>query len=252
MHWNHTLLLFTAALVAGGLNAVAGGGSFLTFPSLIFTGVPPIPANATNTVALWPGAVASIFGFRQQYRGVEFKLLAEFIAVSFVGGAVGAQLLLHTPQHTFSKMIPWLMLAATLIFTFGRKAIRATRGEQGHHMSRPLALLLQLVVSVYGGFFGAGMGILMLAILTIMGYEHIHKMNALTSIFATAVNGVALVTFIVARIVWWPQALLMLLGAVIGGYWSAHYSQKVDPKYVRAFVILVGSSMTTYFFWKYF
>ena len=252
MHWNHTLLLFTAALVAGGLNAVAGGGSFLTFPSLIFTGVPPIPANATNTVALWPGAVASIFGFRQQYKGVELKLLTEFIAVSFVGGAVGAQLLLHTPQHTFSKMIPWLMLAATLIFTFGRKVIRATRGEQGHHMSRPVALLLQLVVSVYGGFFGAGMGILMLAILTIMGYEHIHRMNALTSIFATAVNGVALVTFIVAKIVWWPQALLMLLGSVVGGYWSAHYSQKVDPKYVRAFVILVGSSMTTYFFWKYF
>ena len=143
--------------------------------------------------------MASIFGFRQQYKGVELKLLAEFIVVSFVGGAVGAQLLLHTPQHTFSKMIPWLMLAATLIFTFGRKVIRATRGEQGHHMSRPVALLLQLVVSVYGGFFGAGMGILMLAILTIMGYEHIHRMNALTSIFATAVNGVALVTFIVRQ-----------------------------------------------------
>lgn len=252
MHWSHPILLFAAATVAGGLNAVAGGGSFLTFPSLIFSGVPPIPANATNTVALWPGSVASVFGFRRQYAGIERKLLAEFVLVSFLGGLTGAELLLHTPQHTFSRMIPWLMLAATLIFTFGRRIIRAIRGEEGHHMSRPWALLLQFIVTTYGGFFGAGMGILMLAILTVMGYEHIHQMNALTSIFATAVNGIALVTFIVAGIVYWPQALLMLVGSVIGGYWAAHYSQKVDPKYVRAFVILVGCTMTTYFFWKYF
>lgn len=242
-------LLFGAAVAGGALNSVAGGGSFLSFPALLFTGMPPVQSNATNTVALWPGALASAIGYRNELAGEKHALIVEFVVISLVGGIAGAVLLLHTPQSTFMKMIPWLLLVATLIFTFGGKITRALRAR-GYELSTPIVLLLQLITAVYGGFFGAGIGILMLAILSLIGMEHIHRMNGLKNILATCINGVAVIAFIMAGVVEWRQAALMIVGGIIGGYGTARFVQRLDPRYVRGFVIAVGFAMTAYFFWK--
>jgi uncharacterized membrane protein YfcA len=246
---SQAVLLFAAAVAGGALNSVAGGGSFLSFPALLFTGMPPVQSNATNTVALWPGALASAVGYRKELAGEKHALIVEFVVISLVGGIAGAVLLLHTPQSTFMKMIPWLLLVATLIFTFGGKITRALRAR-GYELSTPIVLLLQFITAVYGGFFGAGIGILMLAILSLIGMEHIHRMNGLKNILAICINGVAVIAFIWAGVVEWRQAGLMIVGGIIGGYGTAKFVQRLDPRYVRAFVIAVGFAMTAYFFWK--
>jgi uncharacterized protein len=243
------VLLFAAAIAGGALNSVAGGGSFLSFPALLFTGMPPVQSNATNTVALWPGALASAIGYRNELAGEKHALIVEFVVISLVGGVAGAVLLLHTPQSTFMKMIPWLLLVATLIFTFGRTMTKALK-SRGYALSTPIVLLLQMITAIYGGFFGAGIGILMLAILSLIGMEHIHRMNGLKNILATCINGVAVITFVWAGVVEWRQAGLMIVGGIIGGYGTARFVQRIDPRYVRAFVIAVGFAMTAYFFWK--
>jgi uncharacterized protein len=249
MTTKNSVLLFIAAVAGGALNSVAGGGSFLSFPALLFTGIPPVQSNATNTVALWPGALASAIGYRNELAGEKPALVVEFVMISLLGGIAGAVLLLHTPQSTFMKMIPWLLLVATLIFTFGGKMTHALR-VRGYALSTPIVLLLQLITAVYGGFFGAGIGILMLAILSLIGMEHIHQMNGLKNILATCINGVAVIAFIWAGIVEWRQAGLMIVGGIIGGYGTARFVQRIDPRYVRAFVIAVGFAMAAYFFWK--
>jgi len=253
MHMGNTVLLFFAAVLGGALNSVAGGGSFIGFPALLVSGIPPIQANATNTVALWPGSLASAGAFRRELSAHKDHLFWPFIITSIVGGATGALLLLHTPQATFTRMIPWLLLLATVIFTFGGQITRKLRQgkPEGHLLSTPVVLGLQLLTAIYGGFFGAGIGILMLATLAVTGMENIHQMNAYKNILATCINGVAVVAFIVARVVVWPQAALMIVGAILGGYGTASFVRRIDPRYVRAFVILVACSMTAYFFHKY-
>ncbi|MBP7145969.1 MAG: sulfite exporter TauE/SafE family protein [Acidobacteria bacterium] len=248
------ILLFGAALLAGALNSVAGGGSFISFPTLIFTGVPPIAANATNTVALWPGAVASVGAYRREFRGAGL-LLWVMALVSLLGGAAGALLLLKTPETTFVRVLPWLLLAATLIFALGpwlNERLRRARGNRPHPAGLVLAAaaLGQVVISVYGGFFGGGIGMLMLAALSLVGMTNIHAMNALKTLLSALINGVAVVAFAVAGVVAWPQALLMIAGAVVGGYGGAWYAQKIDPRLVRRFVVLTGAAMTAYFFWN--
>jgi len=244
VHIDHAALLFFAALAAGALNSVAGGGSFLAFPALLFTGMNAIAANATNTVALWPGTVASAFAYRREMRDeATWKMLAPLFAVTFVGSIAGAILLLETPEKTFTTLIPILLGAATLVFSFGprlRDVVKVAR-------SPVVGTLLQLVVAVYIGYFGAGAGILMLALFALMGMENIHTMNAFKTLLAALANGVAVVTFIVARKVVWPEALLMTVGAAIGGYGGAFLAQRVDPKRVRWIVIVIGCAMTVYF-----
>jgi len=255
MTLSHAALLFVAATLAGILNSVAGGGSFISFPALIFTGVLPIPANATSTVALWPGSVASIGGYRRKMPN-DVRRLAIFAAVSVLGGIAGAVLLLHTPQATFMHLVSYLFLAATLLFTFG-KSLSDRLGGVASRRGRPTRLalgggtLVLLLIAVYGGFFGGGIGIMMLALLNVIRMGDIHTMNAVKSLLVAAINGAAVVTFILARTVAWPQATLMLAGAVLGGYGGAHFAQKLDPKVVRRFVIVVGFSMTVYFLWRY-
>ena len=254
----HAALLFVAALLAGALNAVAGGGGFIAFPALLFAGILPIQANATNTIALWPGTVASTAAYRGELKGSRhWRAMLPLFIVSLIGALVGARLLLRTPQATFFHMIPWLLLAATLLFAFGGMAVKS-RGNSGLQdgaapdqktRMKIAVILLQLLVAAYIGFFGAGAGILMLALFTIMGLEHIHTMNAFKTTMASCANGVAVVTFIVARVVAWPQALLMIIGAVIGGYGGAWYAQRVNPKFIRGLVIAIGSGMSAYFFW---
>jgi uncharacterized membrane protein YfcA len=255
MIYINATFLFLAAALAGVMNSVAGGGSFVTFPTLIFTGVPPIPANATSTVAVWPGSLASVGAYRKALPR-DARLMLPLTAVSVIGGLLGALVLLHTPQATFMHLVPYLFLGATLLFTFGKK-LSASLGaivKTGHPPSRLAligAMLVQFAIAVYGGFFGGGMGILMLALLTMIQMEDIHSMNAVKSLLAVAINGAAVVTFIVAGAVRWPQAIVMIVGAVLGGYGGAHLAQKLDPRLVRGFVIVVGFSMTGYFLWRY-
>ena len=243
-------LLFGAALLAGALNAVAGGGSFIAFPALLVTGIPPIPANATNTVALWTGLLFSGGAFRGQIH-VPRQLLATLGTASMLGGIIGALLLLRTPAHTFMRVLPWLMLAATLLFLFGGKLIRP-RPEQAVHDLTTKALAgaacFQFLVAVYGGYFGGGMGIVILAMLTAFGMANIHQMNALKIFLSTATNGIAVAIFIASHAVFWREAMIMIAGAALGGFFGAHYSLRLPQKLVRCFVIAVGSSMTAYFF----
>ena len=232
------------------MNAVAGGGSFIAFPTLIFTGVPPIPANATNTVALWTGLVFSGGAFRR-HLNVPRRVLGSLFLVSLVGGMAGAVLLLRTPAHTFMHVLPWLMLSATLLFIFGRKLLRASQSGVAHEAgTRAIvsASFFQFAVAVYGGYFGGGMGIVILAMLTAFGMANIHEMNALKTILSSATNGIAVIVFIASHAVYWPQALVMIVGAALGGYFGAHYSLRLPPAWVRRFVIAVGSGMTAYFF----
>lgn len=252
---SHAILLFVAAFLAGAMNSVAGGGSFFSFPALIFTGVLPIPANATNTVAVWPGSVASVFSYWHRLPK-SARVMAPLITISLLGGVAGAVVLLHTPQATFMSLVPYLFGVATLLFAFGKR-LTAKLGKVVRNQGPPsLSLiagltLIQFFIALYGGFFGGGMGILMLAMLEMMHIEDIHAMNGLKALLGTAINGAAVVTFIVAREVEWPQAILMIIAAVVGGYGGAHYAQKLDPRWVRATVITVGTGMTIYFLWRY-
>ncbi len=244
------MLLFAAAVSAGVMNAVAGGGSFIAFPTLLFTGVPAIPANATNTVALWTGLAFSGGAFRRHVHA-QRRVLAALLTSSIAGGIIGALLLLRTPAQTFLRVLPWLMLAATLLFIFGRKLTRPGASLVVHEARAKtlfFATSFQFLVAIYGGYFGGGMGIVILAMLTAFGMSDIHQMNALKIVLSTATNGVAVAIFIAARAVYWKQALVMIAGAALGGYFGAHYSLRLSQKLVRGFVIAVGSGMTAYFF----
>lgn len=246
------LFLFFAGALGGGLNSVAGGGSFIAFPALLFTGVPPIPANATNTIALWTAAAASGGAYRKRL-DVPRRVMRPLLAASLVGGLAGAFLLLKTPAHTFMRVLPWLTLGATLLFAFGKK-LAGERKSLIEHDATGTALaaatLFQLGVAVYGGYFGGGMGIVMLAMLAALGMTDIHAMNALKSVMGFVINGVAVVTFIVWRAVYWREGIVMIAGGILGGYLGAHYAQKVPQVWIRMFVVLVGAGMTVYFFWK--
>lgn len=254
--------LFVAAILAGGLNSIAGGGSFITFPTLLFTGVPSIQANATNTVALWPASVAGAAAYRKELDTKNRLQFWVFLAVSLIGGLLGALVLLHISPKTFRYLIPFLLLVATLIFTFGGSIaarIRAAReGSSDAVMEAkgqgpaPLTLIvsaaMQFVTAIYGGFFGGGIGIIMLATLSILGMENIHSMNALKNILATCINGIAVVAFVIAGTVFWQQALLMIVGGVIGSYSSGAFARRLDPKLVRRIVVIFAWCLTVYFF----
>jgi uncharacterized membrane protein YfcA len=246
------IFLFFAGVLGGALNSVAGGGSFIAFPALLFTGVPPIPANATNTIALWTAAAASGGAYRSRL-DVPRRVMIPLLAASLVGGLAGAFLLLKTPAHTFMRMLPWLTLGATLLFAFGKKLAGGRTSMIEHEVSNAAlagTTLFQLCVAVYGGYFGGGMGIVMLAMLAILGMTDIHAMNALKTVMGFVINGVAVVTFIVARAVYWKHGIVMIIGGIVGGYLGAHYALKMPPKWIRVFVVTVGAGMTVYFFWE--
>ncbi|WP_341528375.1 sulfite exporter TauE/SafE family protein [Nostoc sp. UHCC 0302] len=247
----HSLILLSTAFIAGGLNAVAGGGSFITFPALIFTGVPPIAANATNNTAIWVAALASAGAYRKDL-GIQRQVFVLLCGISLVGGIIGSVALLHTSSDVFSKLIPYLLLVATLIFTFG-DALRGWLQLQNQKSSpESISLfnlaLAQFAIAIYGGFFGAGLGILMLATLSFLGIKSIHTMNAFKTFLGSCINGIAIVPFIFAGVIAWHQAILMAVAASLGGYLSAHYARKLEPQLIRKFVIVVAFSMTAYFF----
>jgi uncharacterized protein len=252
LNFHQDIFLFVAGIIGGALNAVAGGGSFVAFPALLWVQVPPIQANATNTIALWTGAAASGGAYRNRL-DTPRRVFIPLLIASLIGGLAGAYLLLKTPAHTFMQVLPWLTLGATLLFAFGKKLAGGRVSGVGKDATSTAiagAALFQLAVAVYGGYFGGGMGIVMLAMLSALGMTDIHSMNALKSVMGSVINGVAVVAFIVARAVYWRQGVVMIVGAIAGGYFGAHYAQKLPALWIRWFVILVGTAMTAYFFVK--
>lgn len=236
------LFLFCAAVLGGALNAVAGGGSFIGLPALIYAGVPPVVANATNAFALWPGSLSSAVGYRRELT-TSSRWLLILGGASLLGGLVGAILLIRTSDAGFLRLLPWLMLTAAATFTFGRRPRPSMQPPQ-----LAVIVLLQFLISIYGGYFGGGMGIMMLATMTIAGMNDIHEMNGLKSVLAVGINGVAVLEFIASRAIDWRPGLIMMAGAVVGGYLGAAFTRKIDQEWVRRFIIVIAWTMTIYFF----
>ncbi|MDB4905923.1 MAG: hypothetical protein JWO05_707 [Gemmatimonadetes bacterium] len=246
------LLVVLVAAVSGGMNSIAGGGTLLTFPALIALGIPPIVANATSTVALWPGAVGSMWGYRRELEGARLWATG-FALPSLAGGLVGALLLLRTPPERFAQIVPWLVLGATGLFLLQAPVmahVRRRRGTSGALPAddatltarRPPASILvyQGLVAIYGGYFGAGVGILMLAALGFMGLTNIHRMNGLKNWGGMCMNLVAAITFAVSGLVDWPVGLAMALGAAAGGYLGSRAAQRVPQQVVRSLIGVIG------------
>jgi len=239
------LLLFIAAFLAGALNSVAGGGSFLTLPALVFTGIPPVVANATGTLALLPGYLAGAWALRRDMRSIKVLPLAATVWVSLLGGAIGASLLLWTPATVFDGLIPWLLLLATLLFAV---APRLTKAAHQKPVRRGVVLGVVLVIAIYGGYFNGGLGILLLAAFGILGVGNLHAANGLKNLVSALLTAIAVVVYVAGDIVVWPQALLMMVGATSGGYVAARVSRLIPVNYLRWSIVLIGAAMTVVFF----
>jgi uncharacterized protein len=241
----HSLLVFVTALVAGGINSVAGGGSLLTFPTLIWLGVPSINANATNTVAIWPGTLGSVWGYRRDLRGIDPRVYT-LIVPSVVGGAAGAVLLYRTPPSVFDVIVPVLVGFATFLFMVQEPLQRrfkwAMRHDAGSHWLS-WTMFYQFLVGVYGGYFGAGIGILMLAALSLMGHTDIHQMNGLKNLLATCINAIAAIYFMFAGLVFWNDAIVMAAGTIIGGVGGAMLARRMNRDAVRRLVVVIGFAL---------
>jgi uncharacterized membrane protein YfcA len=249
----HGAWLISASFLAGTLNAMAGGGSFLSFPALLGVGVMPIQANATNTVALWPGQITSILGYLTDLKA-NLKLVLPVCSAALAGGVSGAIVLLHTGQATFMALVPWLLLFAAVLFAVSAPVSRwlLSRAAQGPEIKPALTALWFGVaaVSFYIGYFGAGAGFLVMSVLAIFGIEEINQINALKVIATTMANGIAVVTFILGKQIVWQYCLLMMLTAAVGGYLGANYSRRLNPRIMRILVVTIGLGMSAYFFWK--
>lgn len=247
------LVLFIAGLFGGMINSIAGGGTFITFPALLFVGVPPISANATNTFASCSGYISGVFAFRNDL--YEHKReLPKYVLLSLFGGFSGGWLLLQTPEAVFREAIPWLLLLATLLFVFGRLLNeRLKRMASLHrHASTVGGLLIGLMllgVCIYGGFFNAGFGIVMLSYLVLAGYSNIHVMNGLKLLTSACVSLSAIALFIYEGKIAWFEGTVVLLGTLLGGYFAARVSRKISQTYVRNCVVITGVVMTVYFFY---
>jgi uncharacterized protein len=257
-------LVVVASTVAGAINAIAGGGTLLTFPALIGLGIPPIVANATSTVALWPGAVTSMYGYRGELAGAR-KWAIGFAIPSLIGGGIGAWLVLRTPPARFAAIAPWLVLGATALFMVQPAVMRRIRARRAASMNAGLGasvgvesspttadavmtsgfpsaatIVWQFLVAIYGGYFGAGVGFLTLAVLGFIGLTNIHRMNGLKNWGGMCMNFVAAVSFAIGGLVDWPVALTMAVGASAGGYLGSRVAQRVPQRAVRLAIIAIG------------
>lgn len=253
---SHIALLLAAAFVAGALNAVAGGGSFLTLPALVFTGVPPVVANATGTVALLPGYAAGAWGFKDDMAPPPGLSTGKVVLLSLIGGSAGAALLLVTPDHLFRKVVPWLLLAATAMFAFGPQlrawASGKSSGQNAEHgaPSATKAALGMLAVAIYGGYFNGGLGILLLALFGLLGQTQLNAMNGMKNLVSALLTAIAVAIYAVGGIVEWPQALLMMVAATAGGYGGARVARKIPAHILRWGIVLTGLVMAGLFFAK--
>jgi uncharacterized membrane protein YfcA len=255
MSVSEILGLMSAALVGGAVNAVAGGGTILTFPTLLLFGTPPVVANATSTLALLIGTSGGIYGYRQHLGPIK-PWLWRFLPASLLGGLVGSVLLTCTSNETFSKLIPFLILFATILFlaqgAFRRLAIKRAEPPPGSHDPIWGAIVFQLVVAIYGGYFGAGIGILMLASLGFLGLAHIHEMNTLKTVLSSLINLVAAAWFIFAGLIHWPKAGVMTFGAMVGYFLGSHFSQRISQKRVRLLITVIGFALSLITFYQQF
>jgi uncharacterized membrane protein YfcA len=240
--------LILAAFLGGALNSVAGGGSFITFPTLLFYGVPPVIANASNTVALFPASFAASWAYRKDFRQVRELKVWHCVLVGLGGGIVGAELLLKTPESSFVFLIPYLLFFATLLFTFGRKLTEWLK--KNYEMTPPVLLTGLFFVAIYGGYFGGGIGILLLSLLTLVGMRDIHAMNGVKSLLAGCLNGIAVVLFVAAQSVAWRESLIMMAAAIAGGFAGASTAKKVSQPLLRKIISAIGFGLTIYFFMK--
>ena len=242
-----TTLLLVAAFVAGALNSVAGGGSFLTLPALVFVGVPPVVANATGTVALLPGYIAGAWGFREDTEPPPGLSMLRLVVLSLVGGAAGAALLLVTSNDVFAVVIPWLLLAATLLFALGPKLREWTAGGAPSTAKATFGVLL---VAAYGGYFNGGLGILLLALFGLLGQTKLNAMNGLKNWVSALLTAIAVVIYAAGGLVLWPQALLMMVAATAGGYAGARVARRIPAPWLRGGIVLTGLVMTAVFFYR--
>jgi uncharacterized membrane protein YfcA len=241
-----------AAMAAGTINAVAGGGTILTFPALLAVGTLPVTANATSTVALVLGTSGSVYGFRRHIPMIR-RWLSRFVPVSVAGGLLGSWLLTVTSNETFARLVPFLILFATLLFLVQGLVARVVKRELAEHAHANKvwpAVLFQFGVAVYGGYFGAGIGILMLATLGFIGLRDIHQMNALKNILGSLINVVAALLFVARGMVDWPKAGVMTVGAILGYYLGSHYSQKIPQVWVRRLVLAIGFAISAATFYR--
>jgi uncharacterized membrane protein YfcA len=250
------IALTAAAAAAGAVNAIAGGGTLLTFPTLLLVGTPAVVANATSTLALVVGTAGSWFGYRRQIAAVR-PWLRRFVPVSLLGGLLGGILLTCTEEKVFANMVPFLLLFATVLFlaqgAFRRFAGFSDEGKMApHHRAVWAAVLFQFFVALYGGYFGAGIGILMLASLGFLGLGDIHEMNALKTILNSVINVVAAAWFICAGLIEWPKMVIMTGGALAGYYLGAHFSQRIPQHRVRQIITAIGFAISAVMFYKQF
>jgi uncharacterized membrane protein YfcA len=247
------LLLCLAALAAGAINSVAGGGTLLTFPSLMRI-MDAVSANATSTVALLPGSLAGSVGYRRELYACR-RLVIVLLAPSALGGVIGALLVTRFPQSVFESLVPWLILTAALLFLV-QGPIKRLTGASAHGPPRTgttmLVVVGQFLIAVYGGYFGAGIGILMLSVLPFMGTKTIHETNAAKTLLAALINSVTVVVFVIEGVVVSKYALAMAIAAVVGGYLGAHYARRLPTIYVRGIVIVIGFTLAGYYLWKQF
>jgi hypothetical protein len=240
------LLLMLAGFVAGAMNSAAGGGSFVSFPALVFAGVPSVAANATSTVALFPGALTGSWAYRHDFQRFEGISVRALLPVSVAGGLAGALLLLFTPTRTFDVIVPWLLLLGTTAFALGPKAAIALRR---HAQIGPAALIAaQFALGIYGGYFGGAVGLMTLAVWSLFGATDIRAMNAAKTLLVGSMNSIAVVAFIIAGKVFWSEAIVMAVAAAIGGYAGARIARRVERQRIRIFINCVNVTMTIIFF----
>ena len=246
------LMLFIAGIAAGMCNAVAGGGTFFSFPVFLATGIPPIVANASNAIAVWPGNAMAVINYRKELIAHAGEIKTT-IVISFVAGVLGAILLFYTGNAAFEKMIPFLILLATLLFMFGGKLRELLTPQQSAAQAKPsiMTRIFEFFVALYGGFFGGGLGIMLMASLQLTGFSDIHLNNALKNLLGAVISLAAFIIFSFSGIVHWPYTMIAFSGAIIGGVLGARLAKSLSAKYLRRVVIIFGCFLTVYYFYKY-
>jgi uncharacterized membrane protein YfcA len=241
-------LILIAAFGAGLLNTIAGGGTFLTFPALVFIGVPPVVANATSAVAVFPGYLGGALGFRRELQAFDRRQMVRLLGITFAGGLIGGLLLLVSSDAAFSFIVPFLLLAATLAFLFG-DPLRDWAARKSRAVT-PFGALGLLGVSIYGGYFNGGLGIVLLALFALWGMSNIHEMNGLKNGLSFALSAVSVAVFAVGGLVEWHLAAAMMVASTLGGYAGAPVARLLPKSAVRALIAAVGFSMSAVFFWR--
>lgn len=240
-------LLLAAGLCAGGLNAVAGGGGFITLPVLLYCGLPPVMANASGSLAVWPGSLAGLFAYRRELRGKGHPLILCAV-IGALGGLSGGLLLIVSRNDVFMLLLPYLLLLATVLFAYGERITVFVRSRNGgQRVPHAWVVALLLFIAVYGGYFGGGMGIMTLAVLALMGMTDIHEMNALKTYLVAVINGVCNMVFVAVGLIAWQQCLVMMLGCILGGYLASRWARTINRTAMRALVLCVAISLTLYF-----